>query len=528
MFRRFFRWLFSWRSVRAALFVVLILATLIALFYVVENWRGRFAWKKYRAAAERQGAQFDYQVFIPPPAPDEQNFAMTPLLTPMFDYVSGSHPIIWRDTNGWQRVASVSAYGGRGYDGLATIGDWTRGERTDLEAWQRFYRNEPSETNTTRGRISRKTASPKIRPEDVFPTTPQRQSPAADVLLALTKFNAEMSELELAAQRPHSRFPIHYNEDYFTLLPHLAKLHAFAIMFQLRASAQLAQTNGEMAFADLQTLFRFADAPKDEPCIISQAVRHRLILRGVQILWEGMSVHRWTEAQLAEVQRRLTALDLLSEMARSLHAERGLHILGLEHGLQNRKKYRELWVNALPGIQQPPFFDFYLRFAPAGWFYQNEIIFNRRLDEILDGIGKSKSGGIFAPISLPSRVQRKFYELPFDFPGDVLSNAVSQLPRMHTQLKLAQVACALERFHIAHRAYPQTLTELIPQFIAKLPHDFMDGQPLRFRRIEDYQFVLYSVGLDRKDDGGATPAKDNAPDGDWVWVIRSPVISPER
>ena len=54
------------------------------------------------------------------------------------------------------------------------------------------------------------------------------------------------------------------------------------------------------------------------------------------------------------------------------------------------------------------------------------------------------------------------------------------------------------------------------------------GQPLRYRRIDDHKFALYSVGLDRKDDGGTMPAKDDATsgawilgtEGDWVWEIR--------
>ena len=38
--------------------------------------------------------------------------------------------------------------------------------------------------------------------------------------------------------------------------------------------------------------------------------------------------------------------------------------------------------------------------------------------------------------------------------------------------------------------------------IEKLPHDIINGQPLHYRRTDDGQFVLYSVGWDEKDDGG--------------------------
>jgi hypothetical protein len=69
-------------------------------------------------------------------------------------------------------------------------------------------------------------------------------------------------------------------------------------------------------------------------------------------------------------------------------------------------------------------------------------------------------------------------------------------------VNLARTACALERYRLAHGKYPQTLDSLAPQFIAKLPHDPIGGQPLHYRTTDDGQFILYSVGWNEKDDGG--------------------------
>ena len=71
-FRRLFSWLFSWRTIRRCLFAAACLATLLALFYAEENWRGRHAWNKYRRELEARGEQLDYRAFIPKPVPDEQ------------------------------------------------------------------------------------------------------------------------------------------------------------------------------------------------------------------------------------------------------------------------------------------------------------------------------------------------------------------------------------------------------------------------------------------------------------------------
>jgi hypothetical protein len=61
---------------------------------------------------------------------------------------------------------------------------------------------------------------------------------------------------------------------------------------------------------------------------------------------------------------------------------------------------------------------------------------------------------------------------------------------------------------------------LTPRFMATLPHDIINGQPLKYRRTASGKFVLYSVGWNEKDDGGVTVTKkDGSPDrnhGDWV------------
>src|SRR5204863_2959082 len=127
--RRFFRWLFSWRGLRRILIVVAWTATIIALFYGEENWRGRRAWNKYRHELEARGEPFDLKAFIPKTVPDEQNFAMTPLLAPLFDFEPGTQNR--RDSNGWDRAMSdppryqAAASAIKGHE--ATVGDWCRG-----------------------------------------------------------------------------------------------------------------------------------------------------------------------------------------------------------------------------------------------------------------------------------------------------------------------------------------------------------------------------------------------------------------
>jgi hypothetical protein len=79
------------------------------------------------------------------------------------------------------------------------------------------------------------------------------------------------------------------------------------------------------------------------------------------------------------------------------------------------------------------------------------------------------------------------------------------------------VACALERARLAEGDYPQSLDALTPRFLAKPRVDVMTAKPLIYRA-EGRGYVLYSVGWNRTDDGGA-PGKVLFDDqnGDWVW-----------
>jgi len=70
------------------------------------------------------------------------------------------------------------------------------------------------------------------------------------------------------------------------------------------------------------------------------------------------------------------------------------------------------------------------------------------------------------------------------------------------QRRLTITALALERYRGKHGSYPNTLIGLVPEFLATVPVDFMDGQPLRYRLTDDGHFILYSVGLDSVDNGG--------------------------
>ncbi len=77
---------------------------------------------------------------------------------------------------------------------------------------------------------------------------------------------------------------------------------------------------------------------------------------------------------------------------------------------------------------------------------------------------------------------------------------------------------ALERYRNAHADYPQSLDQLVPEFLSALPTDPWSGKPLHYKRIDattdrkGRAFLLYSVGRGADNDGTEIPHDANAKD----------------
>jgi hypothetical protein len=87
------------------------------------------------------------------------------------------------------------------------------------------------------------------------------------------------------------------------------------------------------------------------------------------------------------------------------------------------------------------------------------------------------------------------------------------------------VGIALEVFRREHGNYPENLKILVPQLLPEIPADRISGEPVRYRLVNGRPLV-YSVGVDRKDDEGRVPApslaaairesETNPVQGDWL------------
>lgn len=93
--------------------------------------------------------------------------------------------------------------------------------------------------------------------------------------------------------------------------------------------------------------------------------------------------------------------------------------------------------------------------------------------------------------------------------------------RYDTDRTLTNLAFSLEGYRAGNGRYPDKLDDLVPAYVKSLPVDLFTGDPLKYRRTEK-GYILYSVDLDGKDNGGDETGETSDEGKEWDNVIRVP------
>jgi hypothetical protein len=142
-------------------------------------------------------------------------------------------------------------------------------------------------------------------------------------------------------------------------------------------------------------------------------------------------------------------------------------------------------------------------YYPVGWLYRSKLRTNEYFDELLARVDPGQRRW-FRDRPLPSARENikddALSKGPYILFG-MLTGGVEACEKRFVQAETMQdhlrIACALERFWLARGTYPETLAELVPDYLAAVPREIVNGAPYQYRRTEG-AFVLYSIG-------------------DWVW-----------
>ena len=279
------------------------LIILIPLFYLEEDIREKRSGTASSVNGRRKGEKLDFESFVPPPVPDGRNFAVTPIIASSYVSMLDTnghhlHPI---NTNIIDRLA-MNVYRSGDWENLPTNGNWSQKTITDLKPWQAYDCN--ADTNSLTGMLASE-----------FPVAPTPQSPAADVLFALGKYDAAIEAVRQASQLPDSRFPLGYDSDdsISIWLPHLSALRQCSVALQLRSIAELQTGQTDKAAADIKLTLYLAGSIRAEPFLITHLVRLMIVNNALQPIYEGLAERKWSDAQLADLDSELVKFDFIAD-----------------------------------------------------------------------------------------------------------------------------------------------------------------------------------------------------------------------
>ncbi len=522
------RWLGSREARRLCGWTMLFAVSTIVLFYSVELWRGKRAWAAVVQEAKARGEPLNFES-MNSPVPDAQNFARAPSFAPLFAVTNGvaSDPrtLQFNFVAQWARLPFFLAYSGR----PIRWAPWLEAEQTDLRSWLGFWRS--WETNDLDTALAQPLRAPEVSASEA----------AAMLLESLRRsYGKDLDSLREFDDRAYCRFALDYSRQIFDAALPAHLLGGFVRILRARASAALVTGDSTTALADLQFALRLTDYNRQQPWVMQTEWRLGGVVDTLQPLWEGLAAHRWNEEQLAAVQAQLEGLDLLSDFPLAVRND-ALALSSLVERIIPTSAATPRRVPLMPPENEGLLA--WVRHAyPIGWSLQNQAAIHRfhldtasrYLDVSTRRIAnepRAEPRGLFAssdpffPVFIVPKIKQIF--------GD----AAEGFPFAQTTVDLATVACALERYRLANGEFPPTLGPLVPQFAAKLPHDIINGEPLKYQRTEGGGFVLYSVGFNQVDNGGRPcvvrrnwrgeiESRIDLNHYDWVW--KSPQVTAAR
>jgi hypothetical protein len=353
--------------------------------------------------------------------------------------------------------------------------------------------------------------------------------PAADYLKWSDKLTPDFQLIREALKRPYARMDGDYSDPIAIPIPNFITLRSISQVVIARAQCYMLLNQPDKALDELtlvHDLCRICEGrPSGKPMTLVAAMID-VAIQGIYAgaVADGLRLHLWRDADLQALQTQLADVHLLPLVGAAFQSQQASmpHNFEMRSQKQIAEQLKIAWKNS-KGIDEE-LAALKVRYGPRGWLDQNLITFTRIQQRCVQSFDLNRE------VISPLRIKTVMFDLgtmkgaswyganPYTFlVAMIVPNyirAFENMARNQTEVDLACVACALERYHLAHHEYPETLNALIPQFADHLPHDIINGQPLHYHRTEDSQFKLYSVGWNEKDDGG-TPGDNDS--GDWVW-----------
>ena len=346
-----------------------------------------------------------------------------------------------------------------------------------------------------------------------LPPRGQSLSPSdTELLTGYVEMNGPaLAKADEALKLPRSRYPIDCSMGFQTPLRHLAWLKNLAEINQYKAVLAVANGDTDEAARAITSIVGLARTLENEPILISELVRLRILGIAVTALERSLNQGLSSRA-LTNLSGSFTQAAQVHCLSRALIGERAVIALYFRVSRhENPRIYAPLKEGENDAKDQ---------LRPADWGVLKLIgYYELDLGQFLFTMGKvielaSQNPPDYDEIDehfikaagVSRKKKRNFSAMTFSNFAHTGARENESLAR----LRLAFTALAIEQFRNQRGELPDKLDALKPGLLSEIPEDPFTGLEMAYRRLPK-GYVIYSVGRDRMDDGGKeTPAEKPA------------------
>jgi hypothetical protein len=338
--------------------------------------------------------------------------------------------------------------------------------------------------------------SPEERAKDpAIWTKAEKAATAARPILALA---------EQAMTRKQFRFPVKWEDGVSARFEHLSWLSQIVRYSCAAAIVEARKGNAEAAARYLKLAFDMSRALEEEPSIMSQFVRYAQTRLAFSALADVIGSADLSASQTKSLENQLSGIDFRPGLKLALRGERVLCGLWIYRALMDgRIKGSDLFADtdlpqsagAVCGYELRPL------------FYHDELVY-------LAAMSRAIREADLPYRSIRPSAQWDYYSW-FAPVTSILcpsyTHVAGSRDRATAQVALSRVALALIDYKRQFGAYPPSLQAIQPRLGREVLEDPFTGKPFVYRR-QGKGFLLYSLGMNLKDDKGQPRIKSNTGD----------------
>ncbi len=319
--------------------------------------------------------------------------------------------------------------------------------------------------------------------------------------------------MKVLESNPHvARYPIDLSKGPDTKLPHLAGIKSAAQLFKVNAIYQIESKNNQQAVDSVLKSLILARTLRKEPIIISQLVC--IAIQVISVSTADQIINRgsgFTMDQLEQLKQAFADGIYPDAVIRGYAGEMaiGLELLLNSSGQNQLNAYGS-------GVRTIPMVRIGMSLYRGSGLLQNDCLFYlSQMKLTTDSIGLSYLERFEMANESSDKLERTMGDsscskrlllisrrvLP------ALGNAIGKDLESIAALEVSSTAMAVQQYRLKNNnQFPRKMKDLVPDFLKSIPEDPFTGSPIQFRIRRDTGFVVYSVGMDLKDNQGISRA----------------------